>query len=111
MVSVVAASRLVLAGESCLQAGQFVFEFLHTWLLIQRGPAPRQTHVQCSWQMLAALWKSSLGRSEGEFLAGKNMECAESDEDCENTVVDFEAALDWPSRRSFSDVRVTGSQA
>ena len=58
MVSVVAASRLVVVGESRLRAGQFVFEFLHTWLLIQRGPAPRQTHVQHLWQMLAAPWKS-----------------------------------------------------
>ena len=43
MVSVVTASRLVVVVESCLQAG--LFEFLHTWLLIQRGPAPGQTHV------------------------------------------------------------------
>ena len=58
MVSVVAASRLVVIGESCLQVGQFVFGFLCTWLLIKRGPAPRWTHVQHSWQMLAAPWKS-----------------------------------------------------
>ena len=58
MVSVVAASRLVVVGEIHLQAGQFVFEFLRTWLLIQRGPAPRWTHVWHSWQMLAAPWKS-----------------------------------------------------
>ena len=37
MVSVVAASRLVVVGESHLQAGQFVLEFPRIWLLIQRG--------------------------------------------------------------------------
>ena len=58
MVAVVAASRLVVVGDSHLRAGQFVFEFLHTWLLIQREPVPRQTHVWRSWQMLAAPWKS-----------------------------------------------------
>ena len=58
MVSAVVASRVVAVGESHLQVGQFVFGFLCTWLMIQRGPAPRQTHVQRSWQMLAVLWKS-----------------------------------------------------
>ena len=58
VVSAVAASRVVVVGESHLQVGQFVFGFLCTWLLIQRGPAPRWTHVQHSWQMLAALRKS-----------------------------------------------------
>ena len=52
-----AVSRPVVVGESCLQVGQFVFGFLCTWLLIQRGPAPRQTHIWCSWQMLAVSWK------------------------------------------------------
>ena len=64
-------------------------------------------HGRC-WQLPGS---QGLGRSGGESLAGKNMECAELDEDCESTVVDFEAVLDWPSRRSFSDVRVTGSRA
>ena len=64
-------------------------------------------HGRC-WQLPGS---QGLARSEGESLAEKNTECAESDEDCENTVVDFEAVSDWPSRRSFSDVRVTGSQA
>ena len=47
---------------------------------------------------LVLMADAGIGRSEGESLVGKNTECAESDEDCENTVVDFEAVSDWPSR-------------
>ena len=61
VVFVVAVSRLVVVGESCLQVGQFVFGFLCTWLLIQRGPASRWRHIWCSWQMLAVPWKSGPG--------------------------------------------------
>ena len=64
-------------------------------------------HGRC-WQPPGS---QGLGRSEGESLAGKNRECAELDKGCENTLVDFEAASDWPSGRSFSDVRTTRSQA
>ena len=52
------------------------------------------THGRC-WQLPGS---QGLGRSEGESLAEKNTECAESDKDCENTMVDFEAVSDWPSR-------------
>ena len=51
-------------------------------------------HGRC-WQLSGG---QGLSRSEGESLAEKNTECVELDEDFENTVVDFEAALDWPSR-------------
>ena len=64
-------------------------------------------HGRC-WQLSGS---QGLGRSEGESSAEKNAECVESDEDFENTVVDFEAVSDWPSRRSFSDVRATRSWA
>ena len=48
------------------------------------------THGRC-WQLPGS---QGLGRSEGESLARKNMECAELDKDSENTLVDFEAVWD-----------------